>query len=199
MVTLYNSQYRKHYKSPHWDDFEVDEYCRKLDYRVGRRSVEHRHVPWCWDSEEDEISEVDQIASLPASNKVEQRRSQTASDHKRKGISNEAKKTAEEAPASAVEHQSKQNSNARHRKTRSKKRATTKTKSKDKDVTAGSTSNVSKNQREPFVSYGWANEGPMEKKYTYNVKANPKEVSVLEKSVSRSWRVLNLVDGLLVV
>lgn len=178
MVTLYNSQYRKHYKSPHWDDFELDEYCRKLDYRVGRRSVEHRHEPWCWDSEDDEISEVDQIitASLPVSNEVEQRRSQTGSDHKRKGISNEEKRAAEEAPA--VEHRLKQNSNVRHRKTRSKK---SRAKSKDKQLTAGSTSNVSKNQRAPFVPYGWANEGPMEKKYTYNVKADPKEVSVLEK------------------
>lgn len=167
MVT-YSSQYRKHYKSPHWDDFAVREYSRKLDYRIGRRSVEHQHQPWCWDSEDEKKHEPELLEK--SSSKEIKKRYQTPTVNHRKETSDEedkGTKDAAEEPAPNTKQNQKENSMTRPRKTRRRRRA-----SESKSKREVSTSK----QKEPFVSYGWANEGPIEKKYTYNVKASPKEV-----------------------
>lgn len=52
MMTIY-TQYTKHFKGPKWDSFAINEYNRKLAYRIGRRSVEQRHESFVWDTSED--------------------------------------------------------------------------------------------------------------------------------------------------
>lgn len=59
---VYSSVYRRAYKDPSWDDCSKKEFFRKLQYRSDRRSVEHRHQPWRWDSE----SEDEDIEEIPA-------------------------------------------------------------------------------------------------------------------------------------
>ena len=185
MVT-YSSQYRKHYKSPHWDDFAVREYSRKLDYRIGRRSVEHQHQPWCWDSEDEKKHEPELLEK--SSSKEIKKRYQTPTVNHRKETSDEedkgTKDTAEE-PAPNTKQNQKENSMTRPRKTRRRRRA-----SESKSKREVSTSK----QKEPFVSYGWANEGPIEKKYTYNVKASPKEVSAILKFLIIGIFLKNVAD-----
>lgn len=163
MVTSYNSQYRKHFKGPRWDDFAVGEYDQKLNYRLGRRSVEHQHQPLIWDS-----SESDQ------GNEVE-------NETQANGISNEGEKTqqtsgnAVEVDRSTAEHKP-QSINPRSRiKTKRRKRAS---KYKHKTIKAEANQPAAPTQikKEPFVPYGWANKAPIDKKYTYNVRASPEEV-----------------------
>lgn len=59
---VYSSAYRRAYKEPSWDDYSKKEFISKLQYRSDRRSVEHRHQPWSWDSE----SEEEDIEEIPA-------------------------------------------------------------------------------------------------------------------------------------
>ena len=59
---VYSSAYRRAYKEPSWDDFSKKEFISRLQYRSDRRSVEHRHQPWSWDSD----SEEEDIEEIPA-------------------------------------------------------------------------------------------------------------------------------------
>lgn len=57
---VYSSAYRRAYKEPSWDDYSKKEFFSKLQYRSDRRSVEHRHQPWNWDSGSDD-EDVEEI------------------------------------------------------------------------------------------------------------------------------------------
>lgn len=59
---VYSSAYRRAYRKPLWDDYGKEEFISKLQYRSDRRSIEHRHQPWRWDSE----SEEEDIEEIPA-------------------------------------------------------------------------------------------------------------------------------------
>ena len=41
--------------------FGVHEWERKLQYRSDRRSLEHRHEPWLWDSDIDDEEDVEEV------------------------------------------------------------------------------------------------------------------------------------------
>ena len=57
---VFASAYKRYYKKPTWDDFSVQEWERKLQYRSDRRSLEHRHEPWFWDSDDEDVEQVSQ-------------------------------------------------------------------------------------------------------------------------------------------
>ena len=62
---MYSPAYRRAYRKPLWDDYGKEEFISKLQYRSDRRSIEHRHQPWRWDSE----SEEEDIEEIPAHGK----------------------------------------------------------------------------------------------------------------------------------
>ena len=199
MVTVY-TQYRKHFKGPRWDDFAVSEYNRKRDYRIGRRSVEHRHQPLEWDSSESENSDVDFETKRETKTQSQRAGISHLSDEKRarkKDIANEnlAGKRLKEVDKPPVhvktvkqawgtEHderfnkemaaQSTHGKHSKHRQRKRKKRGKCKTEEEGKSLV---NDREGQNERVPFVSYGWANDAPIEKKYTHNVRADAKDVS----------------------
>ena len=188
-MVVYDSQYRKHFKDPHWDQFAVNEYTRKLDYRIGRRSVEHFHEPWSWDSELEESSfegsDAGRCVGHTDSSRVNERLKRTERAGQRREALKEKdvnddervvkipkgevqkKKHREKLKERQQEMESKQE---RHQRRKPKweiliKNATTKNKT---EIPV---------KKEPFVSYGWANAATIDKKYNYNVRASPNEVS----------------------
>lgn len=58
---VYSSAYRRAYRKPLWDDYGKEEFISKLQYRSDRRSIEHRHQPWRWDSESEEEEDIEEI------------------------------------------------------------------------------------------------------------------------------------------
>lgn len=192
-MALY-TQYRKQYRGPSWDDFALNEYNRKKDYRIGRRSVEHRHQPFEWDSSNSEISDAEfertptnaqphkQTKILPR--KIPPRnedcgKRDSAGKNLEEGDEPSVKKAwdASESKNDGRVYRQKatQTTHQKRRKNiKRKKTAKCATKSREeslvKDVGRG-------NERVPFVAYGWANDAPIERKYTHNVRANPKDVS----------------------
>ena len=185
MVTIF-TQYRKHFKGPRWDDFAINEYNRKKDYRIGRRSVEHRHQPLEWDSYESENSsdvddEIDaKRAGISSEMRVKKR------DETNKKLAGKPAKQAWEAEAYApdgherlskeIATQTTHRTHSKRRNRRKKSGKCVKTEEKG-EVLVGRDSRERPNERVPFVSYGWANDAPVGKKYTHNVKAHPKDVS----------------------
>ncbi|XP_028396054.1 centriole, cilia and spindle-associated protein-like [Dendronephthya gigantea] len=188
-----HTQYRKQYKGPSWDDFALNEYNRKKDYRIGRRSVEHRHEPFEWDDSSDsEISDVE-FEGTPT-NAQPQKQTKRLSSYKTarngdyggrdltgensKGDVPSVKKAWEISEPNDDERvysqKATQTTHQKRRKNIKRKKAAKCTK-KDreesfvKDVGRG-------DERVPFVSYGWANDAPIERKYTHNVRANAKDV-----------------------
>ena len=182
MVTVY-TQYRKHFKGPRWDELAISEYNRKKDYCIGRRSVEHRHQPLEWDSYESENSnDVDEYetrrdASRQAEISSEMRtrkRDKTNKTFAAKPVKQawEAEKNAHERFNKETATQTTHRTHSKHR--RSKRKKNGKSVDERKGLVGG---REQANERVPFLSYGWANDAPVEKKYTHNVRAHPKDVS----------------------
>ena len=196
-----HSQYRRHFKSPSWDDFAISEYNRKRDYRIGRRSVEHRHQPLEWDSYESENSddnveskheklekETQRHAAKPSKDERTERR--VCKDKSSKELSDPGKRPAKQAWAEVeledsnvckerfnkeMTTQTINRKQSKHRKSKGNKKAKSKTEGDGRKwVNEGERLN---DRVPPFVSYGWANDAPIEKKYTHNVRADPKDVS----------------------
>ena len=178
MVTIH-SQYRKHFKGPRWDDFAISEYNRKRDYCIGRRSVEHSHQPLEWDSDDSQNSDSD-FATKPTpkqagstnKNSSAKRLNEVEKPHRKL-----AWETAEGVNMNNGAHkematQTSHRKHSKHRKSKRKKREKSKT-----EQGKGLVNKEKLGERVPFVSYGWANNAPIEKKYTHNVKANAKDVS----------------------
>ena len=190
MVTIY-TQYRKHFKDPRWDDFAISEYNRKRDYRIGRRSVEHRHEPLEWDSSDsdDETQrESKTLRQAGTSNLSDEKRARNR-DSANKNLAGKGLIEVDKPPVKQAwkgeqnidEHFNKEMAtqtthrrHSKHRKSKRKKREKCKIEDQGKRLVD---EKEEPNERVPFVSYGWANEAPIEKKYTHNVRAHPKDVS----------------------
>lgn len=198
MVTVY-SQYRKHFKDPLWDEFAISEYNRKKDYRIGRRSVEHRHQPLQWDSSGSDVDTESAIAThtdariddLP--HKSRHRFAKTNGEAKG---SNEVYKPSEhirqarrsDSDQRLIKEITTQTTKRQHSKHyRKSKRSKTRRKrinNKD-DGQCLISDNQELNGRVPFAAYGWANQAPLGEKYTHNVKANRNDVS---EGLNLGWR-----------
>ncbi|XP_001638867.3 centriole, cilia and spindle-associated protein [Nematostella vectensis] len=192
---VYKSAYQRYYRSPKWDDFSVEEYKARMNYRQQRRSVEHRHEPWLWESdiEDNDIEEIesardaDKVAELPTTppdvNKTKpveawlerkEQREDSLSEHKREEVKNKHKSMIKaDATYKVKSDQARPN---RERKQRSpervKKRETRRRTRKD----SPSRDIEDKRRNPPFLPYGWANDGPVEYKKTHNVLASEPEV-----------------------
>ncbi|KAK3739926.1 hypothetical protein QZH41_015971 [Actinostola sp. cb2023] len=57
---VFKSAYQRSFGRSKWDGFTMEEFQRKLQYRTDRRSVEHQHQAWLWDSD-DEEEDVEEI------------------------------------------------------------------------------------------------------------------------------------------
>ena len=203
---VYSSAYRRAYKEPSWDDYSKKEFFNKLQYRSDRRSVEHRHQPWNWDSEsEDDLEEIPAHDGsydggrrgrerLPRQERIlEERIPKKAWEEKRKEIKNgghvddrtvvlpEKLKYDEEEPKhSHLVRDDDSRPKERDREKRQHRSSEDKRKHRYRSQSTSPEKNrhsKGKRNKAPFLAYGMANEGPVDMWKTHNVLASRPEVS----------------------
>lgn len=206
---VYSSAYRRSYKEPSWDDYSKKEYISKVQYRSDRRSVEHRHEPWSWDSE----SEEEDIEEIPADDGsydggrrrrervpreeriIDKRIPKQAWGEEIKEIENhehagdkalvlpeklnygeeeekEPKHFADDVSRPKERGRGKRDNRKQHRSADEKRKHRSQSASPEKNRYSRG-----KKNKVPFLPYGMANEGPVEKWKTHNVLASQQEVS----------------------
>lgn len=69
---VYRSAYQRYYRQPRWDESSVEEYQQKMQYRADRRSIEHQHQAWLWDSDDEKDDDVEEIPMDHNNNKGKQ-------------------------------------------------------------------------------------------------------------------------------
>lgn len=205
---VYSSAYRRAYKKPLWDNFSKEEFISKLQYRSDRRSVEHRHQPWSWDSESEGDEDIEEIPGddgsynggrrefVPREERIDKRVPKQAWEERKelKENGHAADKALvlpeklrygeeeEEKPKhshAAGDSRPKERDLDMHRGQR-KHRRSSEEKRKHRSHSASPEKNQSSEERKkkaPFLPYGRANEGPVDKWKTHNVLAAQPEVS----------------------
>jgi len=64
---VFKTAYQRSFRGPKWDGFTVEEFHKKLQYRADRRSVEHQHQAWLWDSDsEEDVEEIPMEVPQPS-------------------------------------------------------------------------------------------------------------------------------------
>lgn len=206
---VYSSAYRRAYKKPLWDNFSKEEFISKLQYRSDRRSVEHRHQPWSWDSESEGDEDIEEIPGddgsynggrrefVPREERIDKRVPKQAWEERKelKENGHAADKALvlpeklrygeeeEEKPKhshAAGDSRPKERDLDMHRGQR-KHRRSSEEKRKHRSHSASPEKNQSSEERKkkaPFLPYGRANEGPVDKWKTHNVLAAQPEVSI---------------------
>lgn len=213
-MVVYRSAYQRFFKGPDWDDYSKEEYRSKAKYRSDRRSVEHQHHVWFWDSEieEDDVEEivdkerhVRDHAQVPTVREKEggNRRSREAWSDKRgaqrekvveerKQVDDKNQQQVREEEEDPKENSKKQQRHRqelgeKHRKSSEKRR-------KHRSSSESPSRNFKEKQRQPpFVAYGWANDGTVDKKRTHNILASSAEVcekALCSQVTSSSWQHL---------
>lgn len=204
---VYSSAYRRAYKEPLWDNFSKEEFISKLQYRSDRRSVEHRHQPWRWDSESEEDEDIEEIPGddgsynggrrefVPREERIDKRVPKQAWEERKeiKENGHAADKTIvlpeklryeEEEQEEKTKHPHAAGdlrSKGRNRDARKHHRSSEE-KRKHRSHSASPKKNQSSEERKkkaPFLPYGRANEGPVDKWKTHNVLAAQPEVSIV--------------------
>ena len=205
---VYSSAYRRAYKEPLWDNFNKEEFISKFQYRSDRRSVEHRHQPWRWDSESEEDHDIGEIPGddgsynggrrefVPREERIDKRVPKQAwgerkeikenghTDDKtfvlpeklRYGEEEGEEKEEPKHPHVASDSRSKgrdQGAGKHHRSSEEKRKHRSHSASPEKKRPSEEGKN-----KAPFLPYGRANEGPVDKWKTHNVLAAQPEVSV---------------------
>lgn len=205
---VFKSAYQRSFRGPKWDDFTVDEFQRKNQYRADRRSVEHQHQAWLWDSdgEEDveeipmpepshkkqEVKQVTNTRNEPNDN--ERRQSIKAWVDEQQGISGEEGKKIEEEkeprigdrkvdPSRQLRNRNETDeAKHRHNRTTYPKHRFPQRKlhfnMKERE-SFGPDDIDEKKKHPPFLPYGWANDAPTEFRKTHNVLASDPEVCLL--------------------
>lgn len=211
-MVVYRSAYQRFFKGPDWDDYSKEEYRSKAKYRSDRRSVEHQHHVWFWDSEieEDDVEEivdkerhVRDHAQVPTvrekeggnrrsreawSDKRGAQREKVVEERKQVDDKNQQQVREEEDPKenSKKQQRHRQELGEKHRKSSEKRR-------KHRSSSESPSRNFKEKQRQPpFVAYGWANDGTVDKKRTHNILASSAEVceKALCSQVWTSWQHL---------
>lgn len=195
-MVVYRSAYQRFFKGPDWDDYSKEEYRSKAKYRSDRRSVEHQHHVWFWDSEieEDDVEEivdkerhVRDHAQVPTvrekeggnrrsreawSDKRGAQREKVVEERKQVDDKNQQQVREEEDPKenSKKQQRHRQELGEKHRKSSEKRR-------EHRSSSESPSRNFKEKQRQPpFVAYGWANDGTVDKKRTHNILASSAEV-----------------------
>ena len=204
---VYSSAYRRAYKKPSWDDYSKDEFISKLQYRSDRRSVEHRHQPWSWDSEseEDDIEEIPaEDGSYDGGRREFDPREKRADKRVPKNAWGERKEIKENGHADRalvlperlkyVEEEKEEKPKHSHpaedarpkeresrgRRDERKHHRSSEDKRKQRSHSASPAkipSSKDRRKKAPFLPYGMANEGPVDMWKTHNVLASQPEVS----------------------
>lgn len=212
-MVVYRSAYQRFFKGPDWDDYSKEEYRSKAKYRSDRRSVEHQHHVWFWDSEieEDDVEEivdkerhVRDHAQVPTvrekeggnrrsreawSDKRGAQREKVVEERKQVDDKNQQQVREEEDPKenSKKQQRHRQELGEKHRKSSEKRR-------KHRSSSESPSRNFKEKQRQPpFVAYGWANDGTVDKKRTHNILASSAEVcekALCSQVTSSSWQHL---------
>ena len=192
---MFTSAYRRVYKKPLWDEFGVQEWERKLQYRSDRRSLEHRHEPWLWDSDTDEedVAEVDdrgkarvfdqRVQRVPklAWNDDEEAKDEVRSKEK---IVEDNKERAKDLEGKSAEKHDEAHPKRDRVERQRRQIRTIKGKSKRRPLSESTSKRAKdsemKHKSPPFLPYGCANRGvAVENMKTYNVFASPTEVHEL--------------------
>lgn len=201
---VYSSAYRRAYKNPSWDDYSKDEFVSKLQYRSDRRSVEHRHQPWRWDSESEEEEDIEEIPAddgsydggrrefVPREEKLDKRIPKQAWGERKEVKENghaadkalvlpeKLKYGEDEKPKHSHAARPKERERHGHRGTRKHDHRSSEEKRKQRSQSASPEKNQSSKEsrkKVPFLAYGMANEGPVDIWKTHNVLASQPEVS----------------------
>lgn len=199
---VYSSAYRRAYKEPLWDNFSKEEFISKLQYRSDRRSVEHRHQPWSWDSESEEDGDIEEIPGddgsynggrrefVPREDRIDRRAPKQAWEERKELKENghaadktlvlpEKLKYGEEEqenpkhPHVADDSRAKRGARKHHRSSEEKRKHRSHSASPEKNQ-----SSEERKKKAPFLPYGRGNEGPVDKWKTHNVLAAQPEVSI---------------------
>ena len=202
---VFSSAYRRAYKEPSWDDYSKKEFISKLQYRSDRRSVEHRHQPWGWesDSEDEDIEEIPADDGSydggrrgrekpPRDERISDRQEpKQAWEEERREIKrhdNAADKALvlperlryeedeEEKPKHSQVTTDAWRPKERDRRKKDARKQPRKHRSRSTSPEKNRHSKKEKN-RAPFLPYGMANEGPVDMWKTHNVLASQREVS----------------------
>lgn len=214
---VYRSAYQRYYRQPRWDESSVEEYQQKMQYRADRRSIEHRHQAWLWDSDDEE----DNIEEIPMDNNNNNRGKQDeitqtvqGEDDRRKSVQAWVKDQQDfqdierrhEEPRprdrirpeihSHAEQPRESRKKHRDRDDRRRHRSLDKKSKVSKERRSASPSRVQnledRKHQPPFLPYGWANDGPTEYKKTHNVLASQHEVCLLFlKELKSLFRLLS--------
>ena len=182
-----------------------------MQYRSDRRSVEHRHEPWSWDSE----SEEEDIEEIPAGDGsydggrrrrervprekriIDKRIPKQAWGEERKEIENHEhaadkalvlpeklnygeEEEKEPKQSHVADDVSRPKERGRGKRDNRKQHRSAEEKRKHRSQSASPEKNQysrGKKNKVPFLPYGMANEGPVEKWKTHNVLASQQEVS----------------------
>lgn len=199
---VYSSAYRRAYKEPLWDNFSKEEFISKLQYRSDRRSVEHRHQPWSWDSESEDDEDIEEIPGddgsynggrrefVPREDRIDRRAPKQAWEERKELKENghaadktlvlpEKLKYGEEEqenpkhPHVADDSRAKRGARKHHRSSEEKRKHRSHSASPEKNQ-----SSEERKKKAPFLPYGRGNEGPVDKWKTHNVLAAQPEVSI---------------------
>lgn len=197
---VFKSAYQRSFRGPKWDNFTVDEFQKKLQYRADRRSIEHQHQAWIWDSDsEEDVEEIPMpenkqddkpVANLPSEpNDNERKRSVKAWVEEQRDIDEEKEKAPNEEEKKAdqkVEHRKRNNVDEaehrrrhhyhKHRSPRGKTYAVERHRELESPILDDL---EEKKKHPPFLPYGWANDGPTDLRKTHNILASDREVCLL--------------------
>ena len=190
-MVVYRSAYQQFFQGPQWDEYSRQEYTSKVQYRNDRRSVEHQHHVWFWDSdvEEEDIEEV--VAPKDGGN-VADHKSAAAGEKATQGDEKKPRKAWADVPKRRLDDKTLEQKGERHKNDREPcggKEATRiphktrdgheqSSEKRDRRVRSAHSSKVAKDKQKaaPFVAYGWANDWKVDKKRTHNVLASAPEV-----------------------
>ncbi|KAL9953677.1 hypothetical protein ACROYT_G041130 [Oculina patagonica] len=201
---VYSSAYRRAYRKPLWDDFSKEEFISKLQYRSDRRSVEHRHEPWRWESDSEEDEDIEEIPGddgsydggrrefIPREEKIDKRAPKQAWEERKEIKENgyaadkalvlpEKLKYGEDVEEKSKHSHVVGNARAKERDRGERKhhrRSEEKRKQRSKSTSPEKNhqSFDERRKKAPFLPYGRANEGPVDMWKTHNVLAAQPEV-----------------------
>lgn len=202
---VYSSAYRRAYRKPLWDDYGKEEFISKLQYRSDRRSIEHRHQPWGWDSEEEDVEEIPaddgsydggrrdfhldekKADKRPPKNAWEEKKDFRENDDAECGLLLPERLKFDEGETEEKPKHTSSAEDARPKEGESRGRKYHRHKhhrsSRDKKKQQSHSNSPDKNpisgdrgEKAPFLPYGMANEGPVDMWKTHNVLASQPEV-----------------------
>lgn len=164
--------YQQFFEGPDWDEYSKEEYRNKVKYRSDRRSVEHQHHVWFWDSEVED-DDIEEVVDHDSDGNIGDR-TQAITLHG-KARDGESMKPRE---AWADTRERRRDNRTPHRQAREKLRKCSEKKKHRPSSELPSRSVKEKQRAAPFVAYGWANNGEVDKKRTHNVLASSAEVGL---------------------